>query len=487
MTAERARARALADFQSLDLTSPGVPPELAARRQTIYRELAARRFRLTAALDRNGTEDARVRVIRSDIATLRRELDEIDARIGAASGTSHAQQLREGHSEPLNVRSLAGDSVLIEYWLGAADAFVWAADSDGVVMSRLEPPGTLTDAARAFHTALRGFGSVPQSERVNRGAQLYELLLKPLGARLLERRKLIFVPDGALHYVPFAALRINQPERAQFLVESHDIVVAPSLSMFLRARSARSRVAPTRQMLLVADPVYALSDARLARLAKNTPASERKPDSTLFSLLRGAEGEMDLARLPGSAQEAATIAALLPKESVDRLEGFTATRDRFLKAGLEHYRFIHIASHAVTDAEIPQASALILSKFDSRSQQIDGNVLAADFMHLQLNAQAVVLSACDTALGKNIAGEGLIGLRYVVLARGAESVVSSLWPVSDQATAQVMAHFYSLLLRNNSHVEVAFSEAMRTMIRGSFKDPGLWGAFALTMSGSQAD
>jgi CHAT domain-containing protein len=242
-------------------------------------------------------------------------------------------------------------------------------------------------------------------------------------------------------------------------------------------------------MLLVADPVYELGDARLGQLAGagGSPAAstsqEKKRGATLMSLFRGADDAEALPRLPGSAREARAIAALMPAVSVDRLEGFTATRDRFLGAGLERYRFIHIATHAVADAEVPQASALILSRFDKRAQPLDGNVLAADFMLTQLNAQTVVLSACDTALGRNVDGEGLIGLRYVVLARGAQSVVSSLWPVGDQATAQVMSHFYPLLLRD-VRVEAALAEAMRAMIGGPLSDPAWWGAFALTLRGA---
>jgi CHAT domain-containing protein len=259
--------------------------------------------------------------------------------------------------------------------------------------------------------------------------------------------------------------------------------------MYLSQEPGRAKVAPTRQMLLVADPVYELSDARLAKVATNTAASndsnarasaDDSLGAKLRALFRGANEEGTFSRLPHTADEAAAIAGLLPAASVDRLEGFTATRDRFLGAGLERYRFIHIATHAVADAEVPQASALILSRFDARSHELDGNVLAADFVPLQLNAQTVVLSACDTALGKNVAGEGLIGLRYVVLARGAESVVSSLWPIADQVTAQVMTQFYPLLL-NGTRVEAALSAAMRKMLEGPFSDPAWWSAFTLTV------
>lgn len=477
-TAEHARARALADFQSLDVTAPGVPPQLAARRQTIYKELAGRRFRLAAALDRGGAEDARVQAIRADIETLRRELDEIDSQVGAASAANRPNP-KTTAAGLLDTRAPGKETALIEYWLGADDAFAWIVDADGVEMARLKSPRVVTDAARAFDRALRGVGGVPLGERLKRGKEVSDLLLAPLGERALARRTLVFVPDGTLHYLAFAALRLGTSEREQFLIETHDVALAPSVSMYLSREDRRSRTVPTRQMLLVADPVYQLSDARLAKVGQPAPVSESSLTSKLFSLFRGPSAEGEFARLPGSAHEAAAIAALLPAASVDRLEGFAATRERFLGAGLERYRFIHIATHAVADAEIPQASALILSRFDAQAHEIDSNVLAADFVPLQLNAQTVVLSACDTALGKNVAGEGLIGLRYVVLARGADSVVSSLWPIADQVTAQVMSRFYPLLLKGTD-VDAALSAALRTMLKGPFSDPAWWGAFTLT-------
>ncbi len=180
--------------------------------------------------------------------------------------------------------------------------------------------------------------------------------------------------------------------------------------------------------------------------------------------------------------EASAIASLLPAAEVDRLEGFAATRAGFLKAGLHRYRFIHVASHAVTDSEIPQLSALVLSTRDARGRAIEGRVMAADLMHVHLNADAVILSACDTALGKSIAGEGLIGLRYIVLARGARAVLGSLWPVPDSATAQLMLRFYSSLLRDKSSVVAASSEAMREMLAGPLNDPAVWAAFAASIS-----
>jgi CHAT domain-containing protein len=236
-------------------------------------------------------------------------------------------------------------------------------------------------------------------------------------------------------------------------------------------------------MLLVDDPVYDPADPRVAK--NSSPIS---PDTGLtasgpaLALVRGAGSGAYLPRLPGAAREAAVIASLMPPDSIDRLDGFAANRERFLASALGRYRLIHVASHATTDPEIPQASALILSTVDANGKQIDGRVLGADFMSVRLHADTVVLSACDTALGKSVAGEGLIGLQYAVLARGARSVVSSLWPAIDQVTADLMVKFYSTLLNQHSTVISAWSAASRAALEGPYADPGTWGAFMLTLS-----
>jgi CHAT domain-containing protein len=213
-----------------------------------------------------------------------------------------------------------------------------------------------------------------------------------------------------------------------------------------------------------------------------TASTSSPANPTSMDLFRSAESSAHLQRLPGATREADAIAALLPVNSMDRLEGLSANREQFLGTKLDHYRFIHVASHATSDSEIPQASALILSTIDQTGQQIDGRVLAADFMGVRLRADAVVLSGCDTALGRSVAGEGLVGLQYVTLARGARSVVSSLWPALDQVTADLMVRFYSSLLHQNSSIISSWSSATRAMLPGHYADPGTWGTFMLTLS-----
>jgi CHAT domain-containing protein len=481
-TAEQARARALSDYQAIDVTAPGLDPALLERRRTLYRELAARRVRLEDSMDRAGTADSHSQAIRSEIATLRQEVDQIDARIGAASQVALTRHALASKTASLRLTDIPADVAIIEYWLGGRDSFAWVVTRSGVTMSSLGTSTRVNAQAGALHTALRSFGSVSRAERLDAGERLYSLVLEPLEAQIAGKRTLIFALDGALHYVPFATLRYSDDGHKLFLVQNHDIAVTPSIQLFLQPASPRSTSGTSRQMLLVDDPVYEPSDPRFARSVPSPADTESQTRGPLLALTRGPGSGMHLPRLPGAAKEAAAIAGLMPPDSVDRLDGFAANRERFLAATLGQYRLIHVASHATMDSEIPQASALILSTLDASGKPVDGRVLGADFMGVRLRADTVVLSACDTALGKSVAGEGLVGLQYAVLARGARSVVSSLWPAIDQVTADLMVKFYSALLHQHSTVIAAWSAASRAALDGPYADPGTWGAFMLTLS-----
>jgi CHAT domain-containing protein len=193
-----------------------------------------------------------------------------------------------------------------------------------------------------------------------------------------------------------------------------------------------------------------------------------------------------LQRLASTGREAAQISSLYSPQDVDMLQGADATRSNVLAKDLASYRFIHIASHGIVDAEIPQLSALILGKYDSNSAVSDPYVRVSDLLAKTFNAQAVVLSACDTALGKEFAGEGIIGLRYAALARGAHAVVASLWSVPDGVSADLMTDLYRHMGAANAPLSVAASlaEAMREVLRRSPSlDPAVWAPFTAYVAG----
>jgi CHAT domain-containing protein len=147
------------------------------------------------------------------------------------------------------------------------------------------------------------------------------------------------------------------------------------------------------------------------------------------------------------------------------------------------YRFIHIATHGVLDARVPALSALMLGSYDASGQLVDGAVRVADISLQTLHAEVAVFSACETALGKEVPSEGLVGIGSTVLARGARAVVASLWPVADESSARLMTEFYQHLLHDSMSAPAALGEAMRTIVsHEAYADPALWAAFQVTVS-----
>lgn len=479
-TAEQARARAFADFERLDVGRSAAQAHLLEQRRAIYRELAARYFQLESSSARMADDDARVRGIRSDISALRVKLDETETQINSSSSTARAKAGTEGWI--LDRHSVPSDTAIVEYWLGAQNAIAWVATHDRLTMVDLGASAKITDAARAFHDSLSPFGKAPASKRLEDSVHLYALIIQPLERYIAPYHTLIFAPDGALHYIPFGALRATGPDRPRFLIENHDIAETPSIGILLN-RPSEAAAAPPRadRLLLVDDPVYTADDDRLRSTVASRNADSKETD--LRSIVFRSFSDASLPRLTYTAREATAVASLFAPDHVDRLEGFTATKDRFLAALLDRYRVIHVASHAMTDAQIVGLSALALSAVDPTGKKIDNNlVFASDLMALRLKADLVVLSACDTSLGKDVAGEGLMGLRYIVLARGAGAVVASLWEVLDRATSELMTAFYRSFLGGHKSVPAALSEAMRTMLSGSNTDPSEWASFTATIS-----
>jgi CHAT domain-containing protein len=228
-------------------------------------------------------------------------------------------------------------------------------------------------------------------------------------------------------------------------------------------------------MLLVADPVYQPDDPRLTPVATG-PAAQPSANRGLDTQTRQYQ------RLKYTAKEANQIRTLFPPADVDQLIGLDATRERLLSLDLSKYRYIHIAAHGHMDAQVPQLSALVLGTYDAGGRHIDGAVRVADLSLQTLTAEVAVFSACDTALGREVAGEGLVGIGSTVLARGARAVVASLWPVSDESGARLMTEFYRHLLHDSTGASAALGAAMRSVLsRDADADPALWAAFQVSV------
>jgi CHAT domain-containing protein len=472
--AERSRNRALGDYLQLArrrAAEDAVGSAAEVRRRAMFEDIAARRMQMELLSQRLPPQDPRIRALQVEVVALKRNIDILGSEIAAplksaASRDDGAAQLRAA------IETIPAGTAVVEYWLGNENTYAWLITKDRVRMVDLGPTSRITAAAHRLHESLRDFARQPAEARVRRARELYDLIFAPLPAEVREFRTLLFVPDGALHYVAFGVLAsATTGTEVRYLVEDHDIAITPSL-LFDAASGPRPAGGPL--MLMVSDPVYSRSDARFA---SGKAAADRHPATASTR----ASSTAEWSRLAGSQREAADIARLLPPGSLDTLSGFNATREALLQRDLSRYRILHFATHGTADAEAPQLSTLVLSTYDRGGHAIAGEVFAGDLLHRALNADLVVLSACDTSIGRESAGEGLLGLRYAAHASGARSVVASLWPVADVIGAQMMADFYSRVVREHHSPTAALSQVMRSA-RRKWSDPALWGVFEVSRS-----
>ncbi len=474
-TADASRARSLADVAAQKYP-PAVRRALASelrRREALYRELAARRFALDARVDRSGSDDPRAKHLLGDIAELEREADAVNTLIARRVLPVGAEARGEGAA--VHLPAVPAETVLVSYWLGSEAAYAWVLSPTGLHWTRLPSPEAIAEKAAAFHRSLTRLIDIPLERRLEDARALYELILRPIEP-WLSAQQWVVIPDGALDYVSFAALQVPDARPDSFVAMRHDVAFTPAAWM-LETRGASAHASEHRGLLLVADPVYQADDPRLAALPARLPAAQAPGERA-----RDAAAPQ-YPRLAFSAREAAQIRAEFPPPDVDQLIGLDATRARLLSLDWSKYRFIHIAAHGIVDAQVPQLSALILGSYDARGQLVDGAVRVADLSLQSLTADVAVLSACDTALGKQVLSEGLLGISSTMLARGARAVVASLWPVSDEMGAHLMTEFYRHLLHDSMSAPAALGASMRSLAssREGSADPALWGAFQVSV------
>ncbi len=470
--AEASRGRALEDFR---LRSPADPAQSKTiqRRRELFEKLAGVRQQLEVLSQTVATDDAQLALLRSDAAQLR---SEIDLSGGLPdSGRHRAEDLRPALRARID--AIPPDTAVVEYWLGKDEAYAWLLTRGRLQLVDLGPANRIDVAARRVHDALRSWVTGSADERIARARELHELIIAPLPKDLGRARTVYFIPDGALYAVPFAALAHGDRAHPGFFIDSHDVAVAPAF-LAIAPESARPAVHKSSATLVVVDPVYARDDARFAGATGPAPAPQALAAVAATTL----RGSRSWTRLPATAREAATISRLLDRDAVQVLSGFDASRDALLGRDLARYDILHFATHAVADTEAPQLSALVLSTLDAQGRPRVGEVFAGDLADQRLGAALVVLSGCETALGRAEAGEGLLSLRYAAHASGARTVIASLWPVEDAAGSRLMDGLYADVIGHNASPVAALSRAMRAA-RRSWNDPALWAAFDVSIAG----
>jgi CHAT domain-containing protein len=494
---ERFRARSFLELVSaarVGARDQADPALLERQRQLNQQvsETANRRMKLAQTAGPESTEAAK----------LAKELDELVWQLREVEAQIRAGTIRNlTTKQPLNLkdiqqRALDDDSVLLEYMLGEERSYVWVLTPGEIFSYELPSRARIEAAARKFRDLLMlnqplANESFPQRQARIReadaqipeaAAALSDLVIAPVQHKLGTKR-LIIVADGALHYIPFLALtvqpgpnEVSNPGDRIPLLARHEIVYEPSASALAYVRNDGTPRDTPKSIAVFADPVFDAGDRRVT-----TPTSSSSPTDSLREVARElglTEGKVPA--LPASRDEAEAIMSFAPWGTGLKALGFEASRATVTGPELAQYRIVHFATHGYVDYERPELSGLVLSLVDKNGQPQEGYFRLHDIYNLKLSADLVVLSACNTGLGKEIKGEGLIGLTRGFMYAGAGGVAASLWKVDDEATAQLMTRFYEGMFKKGLTPSAAMREAQLWMSQQRrWQSPYFWAAFTI--------
>jgi len=461
---DHGRARLLAE--SAPLHDRAVPDEILHRRNRIYERLAGKREQRDRLLGAASPDENLIEGLTREIALLRTEASLLEGQVARSQGATADRAF------PIPERNLAAllpeGIVVAEYFVGRTHSWLFEVRKGEVKVHAIAKGAEIERLARSLHLAWRTSGRDPD-DRSNASRTLAQVLFSPLGS-LAPGESLYIIPDGPLHLVPIAVLARQALSR----VPTGLIQISTALAAVFN-RGASNNAGADRMLAVIADPIYSADDSRIRGAVASSP------DVKAAMLTRNSRSLARMRRLPSTASEARAIASIVGEnEVILMLVGADANRHNVAGANLDRYRIVHFATHAFADSQDSALAMLALSRFDANGKALDGSLRAFDIAQLHLNAGLVVLSACDTALGREIAGEGPLGLSHAFLRGGAKAVLATLWQVPDTSTALLMKDFYRQMLINGQSAAAALELAQqRIREQPRWSDPYFWAGFQL--------
>jgi CHAT domain-containing protein/Tfp pilus assembly protein PilF len=488
---ERSRARTLLELLTeahIDIRN-GVDQALLEQERSLEADFTAKSDRRIRLLNGRHTNEQLAEVA-EEIRHLEAQIKDVREQIRVRSPNYAAlTQPQVLGLEEIQRHVLDPDTLLLAYSLGTEWSYAFAVTQDSLAVFKLPRRDEIEAMAlKAYREEL----SVNNPAAGHKVTDAVSTMLLGQIANRLHKKRLAIIADGALQYIPFAALRTSS---GILLGAQHEIVSLPSASTLavLRKGSA-GRVPASRLVAVLADPVFAADDERVKQTSLKTGEKFVALSSQISSDQHAAapvthsaadagtavHGALRLARLPSTRREAESILAVTPAGKGMTALDFDASRSTATDPVLAQYRIVHMASHALIDSRRPAFSGIVLSLVDRLGNPQNGFLGLEDIYNLNLSADLVVLSACETGLGKNVQGEGLIGLARGFMFAGAPRLVVSLWQVPDRATAELMKEFYRGMLTEKLRPLAALRRAQMNLAKDArWSSPYYWAGFTL--------
>jgi CHAT domain-containing protein/Tfp pilus assembly protein PilF len=473
---ERARARGLLDLLAegrIDVRR-GIASDLKKREEEIDNRISTLQTQMLDHLSTGAWDAAKAARLEEALRLAEEDREKLEWEIRSRQPRYAAVR----YPDPLRleqIQSLVDDrTALLEYAVGEEHSYLFVVTREGLTSYALPPAAHLAEEVRQLGPALqkpgrRSFGLYARTAR-----ELYQELIAPALGALTNKPHLIVSPDGPLHFLSFEALLTENPgvtedfSQLPYLIRARSVSYVASASVLAALQQPRAREDKGAHPLLFAG----FADPRVTVAAASPGGAAVVRDGTLASSLPG------LSRLVQSASEVKGIAALYPSSEARLYLDSEATEENVKDNDLiRSARRIHFATHGLLDEKQPELSGLVLTRHPGSRE--DGLLQVYEIFNLQLDADLVVLSACDTGLGTMVSGEGLVGVTRALLYAGARSVVVSLWQVDDSSTPGLMINFYRHLDQDIDKAE-SLRQAKLEMIRqGQFSQPFYWAPFIL--------
>ncbi|MEO0966748.1 MAG: CHAT domain-containing protein [Cyanobacteria bacterium J06639_18] len=521
---ERSRARSLIELlaQANAKISKNVDPKLIVQEQELQLKRQAQEKILSKLVNQPQPPKDKIKQTEAEIQNIINQQKELKAQIR----TQNPERDQLTNPKPLKLpqiqQQLDKDTVLLQYSLGEERSYLWLVTTTSLTSYELPKGSEIEKIAKKFHTHLGQPTTVHLA--IESAQKLSEIILAPVKDKLAGKR-LVIVADGLLQQIPFAALadpnknststqnsnkckdaicKISadnnhkrgidivprlDPDKPgvninttnyQPLMLNHEVVNLPSASTIaIQREKINKRKIAAKKIAILADPVYSPKDERVkGKVATITPELELE----ISALHRSAKSlkRQYWRRLPNTAKEAQAILKLVSDEFSLPAFSFDANYNWATSKNLNQYQILHFATHGFVNPDQPELSGIVLSLVNQDGKQIPGYLRLADLFEQDYPAELIVLSACETGLGKDVNGEGLVGLTRGLMYAGAARVALSLWQVDDKGTSILMQEFYKQMLQENQTPTQALRAAqLKLWSNPEWRNPYYWAAFTL--------
>ena len=474
IASEKSRARSLIDLLNearADIRT-GVDPQLLLEEKELQQKINLLSEKQIKLLSGN-YEEKQLNEVKQEINTLLNKYEQLQVKIRITSPKYAALTQTPSLSlKEIQTQLIDDNTLILEYSLGEEKSYLWLISKNSIDSYELPKREQIEAKVKDFRQQITN-SSTSKQKFTQVSTKLSEIILAPVAEKLGNKRLLI-VSDGGLNYVPFGALILSEKEQLPLLAKN-EIINLPSLTTLdILRQENKGKKPPSKTLAVIADPVFSNDDERLDKNNKLKP-------SLPVELARVSREEgINLERLPGSRQEAQNILKFVPKNQQKQAFDFEANINTAKSSELNEYKIIHFATHGIMNSQNPELSGIVLSLFDQQNKPQNGFLRLRDIYNLNLSAELVVLSACQTGLGKEIKGEGLIGLTRGFMYAGSPRVIVSLWSVDDAATAELMSKFYQKMLKEGLKPGAALRAAQLELLQQQkWQLPYYWGAFIL--------